>query len=309
MSTCSRTMAVVFFLAACCSVIQGQTPVVTLSGPSQVRLGGTGQYSALVNGVPGAVVWSANGVAGGTYATGPISSSGFYTPAASFFAGHSVTISAATVANPASSASLSVKILNPLPTITAGSVTQTAPGTSFMLTLNGSGFVSGSQLQVSGVNTATTFLSTTSLQSSISVPAGTTSISVGVMNPNAAQKAAVTQTIAVQTIPPVSLATATRLLDQTTFGPTLSSVQNVQQLGVAAYLAQQFATPTTRMPAIPSPPVARCPNGTQACAQSSFWKNALTANDQLAPARRLCAERNLRRVHRYGERAHDTVLP
>ena len=185
------------------------------------------------------------------------------------------------VATPAGSASLSVKILNPLPTITAGSVTQTAPGTSFVLTLNGTGFVSGSQLQVTGVNTATTFLSATELQSSISVPAGTTSISVGLLNPNAAQKAAVTQTIAVQTIPPVSLAAATRLLDQTTFGPTLSAVQNVQQLGVAAYLAQQFATPTTRMPAIPNPPVATCPNGTQACAQSSFWKNALTANDQL----------------------------
>jgi uncharacterized protein (DUF1800 family) len=281
MSTFSSPIPVVFLLAACSSVLQAQTPVVALSGPSQVRLGGTGQYSALVNGVPGAVVWSANGVAGGTNATGPISTSGFYTPAANFFAGHSVTISAATVAQPAGSASLSVKILNPLPTITAGSITQTAPGTSFALTLSGTGFVSGSQLQVAGVNTATTYLSTTGLQSSISVPAGTTSITVGVLNPNAAQKAAVTQTIAVQTIPPVSLAAATRLVDQTTFGPTLSAVQNVQQLGVAAYLAQQFATPTTRMPAIPNPPVASCPNGTHACAQSAFWKNALTANDQL----------------------------
>ena len=35
------------------------------------------------------------------------------------------------------------------------------------------------------------------------------------------------------------------------------------------------------MPAIPNPPVATCPNGTFSCAQSSFWKNALTANDQL----------------------------
>ena len=104
---------------------------------------------------------------------------------------------------------------------------------------------------------------------------------MGVLNPNAAQKAAVTQTIAVQTIPPVSLAEATRLVDQTTFGVTLPGVQSVQQMGVAAYLAQQFATPTTRMPAIPNPPVASCPNGTYACAQSSFWKNALTANDQL----------------------------
>jgi uncharacterized protein (DUF1800 family) len=281
MSTFCSRISLVLLLATCCSALHAQAPVVTLSGPTQIRLGGTGQYSALVNGIPGAVVWSVNGVAGGTNATGPISTSGFYTPAANFFAGHSVTIAAATVAKPTGSASLSVKILNPLPTITAGSVTQTAPGTSFVLTLKGTGFVSASQLQVAGVNAATTFLSATELQCSISVPAGTTSIRVGVLNPNAGQTSAVMQTIAVQTIPPVSLATATRLLDQTTFGPTLSAVQNVQQVGVAAYLAQQFATPTTRMPAIPNPPVATCPNGTHACAQSAFWKNALTANDQL----------------------------
>jgi uncharacterized protein (DUF1800 family) len=281
MSTYSSRISPVFLLATCSCLLHAQIPVVALSGPTQVRIGGTAQYSALVNGVPGTVVWSVNGYAGGANSTGPISTSGFYTPAASFFAGHSVTISAATVALPVSSASLSVKILNPLPTITAGSVTQTAPGISFVLTLNGTGFVSGSQLQVAGVNTATSFLSPTELQSSISLPAGTTSVTVGVLNPNAAQKAAVTQTMAVQTIAPVSLAQATRLLDQTTFGPTLSAVQSVQQMGVAAYLAQQFATPTTRMPAIPNPPVATCPIGTFACAQSSFWKNALTANDQL----------------------------
>jgi uncharacterized protein (DUF1800 family) len=281
MSTCSSRISLVFLLATCSCLLHAQTPVVTVSGPSQLRLGGTGQYSALVNGVPGTVVWSVNGYAGGAGSTGPISSSGFYTPALAFFAGHSVVISAATVAQPAASGSLSVKILNPLPTITAGSVTQTAPGSSYVLTVNGTGFVSGSQLQVAGVNAATTFLPPAALQGNISVLAGTTSITVGVLNPNAAQKSAVTQTIAVQTIPPVSLAQATRLLDQTTFGPTLSAVQNVQQMGVAAYLNQQFATPTTRMPAIPNPPVATCLNGTHACAQSSFWKNALTANDQL----------------------------
>ncbi len=282
MSTSSSPMALVFLLATCSSALQAQSPaVVSLSGPSQLRLGGTGQYSALVNGVPGTVVWSVNGYAGGAGSTGPISTSGFYTPALIIFAGHSVTIGAATVATPAGSASLSVKILNPLPTITAGSVTQTAPGTSFVLTVNGTGFVSGSQLQVTGANTATTLLSSTELQSSINLPAGTTSITVGVLNPNAAQKSAVTQTMTVQTIPPVSLAQATRLLDQSTFGPTLAAVQSVQQMGVAAYLNQQFATPTTRMPAIPNPPVAICPNGTHACAQSSFWKIALTGNDQL----------------------------
>ena len=218
MSTSGSAVSLVLLLAACGSVLHAQTPAVALSGPSQIRLGGAGQYSALVNGAPGAVVWSVNGYAGGVASTGPISTTGFYTPAATFYAGHSVTISATTVAKPGGTASLSVKVLNPLPVISSGSVTQTAPGSSFVLTVNGSGFVSGSQLEVAGANVATTLVSPTELQSNIGVTAGTTSISVGVLNPNAAQKAAVTQTIAVQTIPPVSLAEATRLVDQTTFG-------------------------------------------------------------------------------------------
>jgi uncharacterized protein (DUF1800 family) len=274
-----RVASLLFFLAACHGGLQAQT--VSLNGPSQVRLGGTAQYSALVNGAPTPIVWSVNGVAGGISSTGRISASGLYSPAPTIFAGHSVTISAATLSTPASSASLSVKILNPLPTLTTGSVTQTAPGTSFLLTVNGSGFVSASQLQLAGANIATIFLSSTELQSTISLPPGTANVTVGVLNPNAAQKSAVSQTLPVQTMPPVTLAQATRLLDQTTFGPTLSAVQHVQQIGMAAYLNEQFATPTTRMPAIPNPPVATCPNGTFSCVQSSFWKNALTANDQL----------------------------
>jgi uncharacterized protein (DUF1800 family) len=85
----------------------------------------------------------------------------------------------------------------------------------------------------------------------------------------------------VEAIPAVSFTQAARLLDQATFGPTLAAIQQVQQIGTAAYLNQQFATPTTLMPAIANPPVAACPAATYDCAQSSFWENALTANDQL----------------------------
>ncbi|WP_084080881.1 DUF1800 domain-containing protein [Edaphobacter aggregans] len=79
-------------------------------------------------------------------------------------------------------------------------------------------------------------------------------------------------------LPPVA---AARLLDQTTFGPTLSAIQHVQQVGITAYLNEQFDIPTTRMPAIPNPPVPMCPDATYRCVQSYFWQNALTANDQL----------------------------
>jgi hypothetical protein len=276
-------MSLVFFWAACSSGLQAQTPAqVSVIGPSQVRLGGYAQYSALVSGAPGAaVVWSVNGVAGGTDSFGPISASGMYSPASTIWAGHSVTISAATKSNPVSSGSLSVQVLNPLPIVSSGSVTQAAPGTSFLLDIQGSGFVSASQLQVSGVDVTTIFISSSQLLSTISLPAGTATVDVEVLNPNAEQKSPVSRTLPVQAMPPISLAQAARLLDQTTFGPTLSAIQHVQQVGAAAYLSEQFATPTTRMPAIPNPPVAACPDATFRCAQNSFWQNALTANDQL----------------------------
>ena len=266
--------------AACCIGLQTQALAqLSISGPDQMRFGGSQQYTAMAAGVPTAAVWSVNGYVGGIGSTGPISTTGMYSPAAQIFAGHSVTISATTAAG--GSASLSVKILNLLPIFASASVTQTVTGTAFSLNVLGSGFVSTSQLLVAGANVATSFLSSGELQSAINLSPGTTTVTVGILNPNAAQNSPVTQTVPVEAIPAVSFTQAARLLDQATFGPTLAAIQQVQQIGTAAYLNQQFATPTTLMPAIPNPPVAACPGGTEFCAQNSFWENALTANDQL----------------------------
>ena len=251
-------------------------PVVSVTGPAEVRLGASAQYSAASG-----VVWSVNASTGGNASIGLISASGLYSPSSAIVPGHSVTIAAATATKPVVSSSLSVKVLNVLPVLSSGSVTQAAPGTSFLLDVRGSGFLPTSQLLVASANVPTTFLSSTELQSTITVAPGTTTLNVGILNPNAAQSSAVSKTLPVQAMSSVSLTQAARLLDQTTFGPTLSAISNVQQIGIAAYLAQQFATPTTRMPAIGNPPVATCPDATYRCAQSSFWKNALTANDQL----------------------------
>jgi uncharacterized protein (DUF1800 family) len=251
---------------------------VSVTGPFNVRLGGTAQFSAQVNGAPVSPVWSVNGYAGGIGSTGPISTTGLYSPAPTIFAGHSVTITA--TINGAS-ASVSVKIYNVLPILASGSITQTMIGNGFLLDVLGSGFVTTSQLQVAGAAVATVFISSGELQSTITVPTGTTTLTIGVLNPNAGQNSPVTEKLAVQAIPAVSYTQAARLLDQTTFGPTLSTIQLVQQIGVAAYLNQQLATPTTLMPPIPNPPVAACPAGTEFCAQSGFWQIALTGNDQL----------------------------
>jgi hypothetical protein len=187
-----------FFLAAYGGLQAQVPPQLSLTGPSVVRLGGEAQYTALVGGEPTAVVWSVDGSAGGTGSTGQITASGVFSPASTIFAGHSVTISATTQVSPASSASMKVKVLNPLPHLTSGSAIQTVPGGTFLLNISGNGFVSGSQLQVAGADVATVFVSSGELQSTVSLSAGTTTINVGVLNPNAEQKSPVTRMLPIQ---------------------------------------------------------------------------------------------------------------
>ncbi len=194
-----------FFLALCSLQAQSQVSIV---GPTEVRLGGDAQYSALLNGsTDSAVVWSVNGFIDGNATTGPMTASGLYSPAATIWAGHSVNISVTTKSTPVASASLSVKVLNPLPMFVSGSITQAEPGSSFLLDVRGSDFVSGSQLLTSGVDVATVLVSSTELQSTIGLPAGTSTVTVGILNPNAAQKSPITRILLVRALPPPALST------------------------------------------------------------------------------------------------------
>src|SRR5580692_1999037 len=90
-----RALKSLMLLFAACSVdLQAQS--VSVTGPTQVRLGSTAQYNAVVRGVSNpAIVWSVNGFVNGNSATGSISASGLYSPASTIFAGHSITIGAA----------------------------------------------------------------------------------------------------------------------------------------------------------------------------------------------------------------------
>ena len=189
------------FLATGFGGLQAQSPAaLSIVGPTQVRLGNSANYSALANGSNASVLWSVDGFAGGKVSYGIISPSGMYTPGNEIYAGHSVTIGATTVSTPVSSTSLTVKVLNQLPILSGGSATQKAPGASFLLDVRGSNFVAASQLLLAGTDVATIFVSATELQSSISLPAGTATVSVGVLNPNAEQKSPVSRTLPVQSV-------------------------------------------------------------------------------------------------------------
>jgi hypothetical protein len=131
-----------FFLAAAiCGIQAHATAQVSVNGPTRVRLGGYAQYNATLGGAPTPVAWSVNAFPGGNTTTGLITSSGVYSPSSTIWAGHWVTITAQTVSQLISSTAIRVKVLNPLPVLASGAITQTTPSNSYSLVVQGSGFV------------------------------------------------------------------------------------------------------------------------------------------------------------------------
>ena len=253
---------------------------LTITGASQVRIGSTTQLSAsLGNMADSAVTWAVNGAVGGSATSGAISPGGLYTPPSSIPAPNTVTITAMTVASPSVSGSMTESILNPLPTITSASAGLIS-GTSYLLDVVGTGFVSGSQIQISGQTITTNYRSGTELQADITVPSGTATVTLDVANPDPGGTAS---TASNANVLQVTLTAAARLLDQTSFGPTLGSIANVQQIGINAYLAQQFNTQATLLPDIPTPLPAIClsSNSPVPCEESEWWQAVITGNDQL----------------------------
>ena len=94
--------------------------------------------------------------------------------------------------------------------------------------------------------------------------------------------------------PTLDRADATRLLEQSTFGPTDALVAHVLAVGVQGWLAEQFAAPASRYPAfpyVPPNPVAYCAaSPDRQCLrdsyspfllQNAFFRNAIANPDQL----------------------------
>ena len=252
---------------------------VTVTGPAQVRLGANVQlYSSVINASDNSVTWQVNGVAGGSAATGTISTSGLYTPPATIPNTNPVTITAVSVASPTTSASLSEMVENPVPTISSATANSTG-NTSYMVDVVGSSFVNGAQILVGSTTLTTTFISTTELQGTFTAAAGQSgNIAVSVTNPNPGSSASSSVNALLQQ---TTAAAAARFLDQTSFGPTSATITQVQQLGLTAYLNEQFNTAQTVLPDIPIPYPTQCSSASYPCAESEWWQAILTGPDQL----------------------------
>lgn len=254
---------------------------VTVSGPTATRLNASTLFTATVlNGTTADVTWKVNGTTGGDETYGTIAS-GLYTAPATMPSGV-ITITAST---PSGSASgyMTEALWNPMPAIKAVAATQVGSSTTALVDVLGTGFIPSSSLKIGGVAVTTTYVSATELQAVVPVGTGTTSLTIAVSNPDpgAASSSSMTATITVSQMTPAS---AARLLDQATFGPTLDDIQHVQKVGVDAWLEEQFAAPATQLDVVSTDdPPAACVSYRIAypCAEHEWWKAAITGQDQL----------------------------
>ena len=157
--------------------------VVTVAGAAQTRIGGTAQFTATVTGgTSTAVTWQVNGVTGGSAATGTISASGLYTAPSTLPSPNTVTIAAVNAAATAPG-TLVETILNPIPTVSSATATQSGTTTTYNIDVMGTGFINGAQIEIGGSPVTTNFVSSTELTAAVTVAAGTTSLAVSVVNP------------------------------------------------------------------------------------------------------------------------------
>lgn len=261
----------------------GPAVSVTVAGPASTRLNATAQFSATVlNSANQNVTWQVNGTTGGNSTNGTISSAGLYTAPASM-PGGVVTVTAIAKVDASASGYVTEAIWNPVPAVNNVAATQVGANLNVLVDVTGTGFLPKSVLQVGGVAVATTFVSATELQATVPVVAGTTSVNVAVANPDPGAATSATVNAKV-TLVQVTATAAARLLDQATFGPTLTDIQHVQNVGMDAWLNEQFAAPTTALASIPTNPLPDlCVNNNSAypCAESEWWQTAITGNDQL----------------------------
>ncbi|SEF64409.1 Uncharacterized conserved protein, DUF1800 family [Bryocella elongata] len=264
----------------------GGTPSVqvAVTGSSAVRVGSTAQYAAAVTGTANtSVTWEINGLVGGSAATGTISNSGLYSAPATLPANATLTVTAVSQVSASASGTESVALQNPVPILTSATALQVGSSLSYAVDVIGTSFVQGATINYGSTAQSTTFVSSTELQATITVPSGTTSIGLSVTNPNPGSSSSSTATVSI-TFFTTTATTAARLLDQATFGPTTAAITQVQQMGVSAWIQNQFSQPTTTLAAIPTNPLPTLcfsSNTAYSCAESEWWQAVITGPDQL----------------------------
>jgi uncharacterized protein (DUF1800 family) len=236
--------------------------------------GNVQQFKATVTGsIDLSVTWSVNGVDFGNTAVGRMDGSGNYTAPDNIVGLGSVTVKATSNANPAKSDTAVVTLINPVPTLT--SITPSTLGLgSFQITLNGTGFVSTSSATFGGQTMQVTYVTPTMITAIGNAPAvGTVAVKVTNPAPGGGTSNGVNVTVTTAGTPESSAA-AVRFLEQSSFGPDMENVNQVQETGFDTYLQNQFASTVTPYP-------DPRPNDSVNNVQQTFFLDAIAGGDQL----------------------------
>jgi uncharacterized protein (DUF1800 family) len=250
---------------------------VTIS-PKTATLGAGNvqQFQVTVTGtIDLSVVWSVNGVNHGNSTVGRIDSSGNYTAPDNILGLGNVTVMATSNANPAKSDSATVTLTNPVPTLT--SITPATLGLgAFQMTLYGTGFVSTSTATFGGQAMQVTYVTSTMI-TAIGNASNTQvgAVTVKVTNPAPGGGTSNGLNVTVTTAgSPESSAAAVRFLEQSSFGPDMENVNQLEETGFDTYLKNQIASTVTPYP-------DPRPNDSVNNVQQSFFLNAIAGGDQL----------------------------
>lgn len=250
---------------------------VKIAPPSgQVRPSGKQQFTATVTGTGNtAVTWSVNGVKGGNATVGTVDDKGLYVGPAAVPNPNVVNVTATSVADTRASATGTVNVLNPVPTLTALSPQIINVG-NFTITATGTNFVNGAVVVFGGQFLATTFNTSTKLTATgVAIEQQVGIVSVAVQNPNPGSATSNAMTVQVTSqANQVNASVAARFLEQGSWGPTQQSIAQVEQLGLQGYLTQQFNLPTA---AYKTP----SPNDDLRFVQKQFFVKAAQGQDQL----------------------------
>src|SRR5271154_2098560 len=269
---------------SCALTPPGSTPptsdTLTISpSTADVRAGATQQFTpSLTN---KSFTWSVNGVIGGAAATGTIDASGNYTAPATLPSPNTVTIEVAETKKPSVTSSSAVTLWNPVPQISGILPAQVNVG-AITLTISGTNFVNGATASFGGANLTIMSVSSTQI-----IATGTANVAeaglteaVVVTNPDPGSSSSNTVNAQVVGATTITATAAARFLDQTSFGPTATTIVHVQQIGLQAALTEQFNQPTTQFSEPPSPDTAVCGFTNWRCTQSEFLNVTVWGNDQ-----------------------------
>ncbi|HMB82073.1 MAG TPA: DUF1800 family protein, partial [Vicinamibacterales bacterium] len=199
-----------------------------------------------------AVTWSVNGVNGGSAAAGTVSVAGVYTAPAVMPASSAATIRATSVVSGSAFAQAAVTLVPPITITVAPTVaivrlgdtqtfTPTVTGnanTAVTWTVNGT---PGGSATVGTITAAGVYTAPAAMPPSSAV----TLVATSVASASAFTQAAVTLA---PPLPAVTSLADARFLEQASFGPSPATLAHLHQVGINAYLDEQFALPETTIP-------------------------------------------------------------